>query len=186
MKKLIATSKEAYDTAIDLGDLGVPVQKTWLFALPWKMQTVVNQGLRAPDTHLCINVKNLARWMRSVILNNADNDHAFMCRKKDLPVFEDLHNEINYCSVHFATHFLYSLEIIGYKHPNKKVRDIAFGYYFNLIEGCYHFNLETETELDIRLADKEEVQKLGEFIKEIRGVKEDSLPKICPTPDLYT
>lgn len=186
LKKLITTSKEIYDMSIDLAELGVPVQKSWLFVLPWKMQTVINQGLRAPDTHLCKDVKILCRWMRSVVLNNADNDHAFMCRKKDLPVFEDLHNEINYCSMHFSTHFLYSLEIIGYKHPNQKIREIAFGYYFNLVEGYYHFNVETETELDIRLADKEEVQKLGEFIKETKGIKEGDLPKICPTPDPYT
>jgi len=186
IRKLITTSKETYDMSIDLAELGVPVQKSWLFVLPWKMQTVVNQGLRAPDTHLCKSIKNVGRWMRSVVLNNADDDHSFMCRKKELPAFEDLHNEVNYCSMHFSTHFLYSLEIIGYKHPNKEVRDIAFGYYFNLVEGYYHFNVETEKELDIRLADKEEVQSLEEFIKETRGIKDDKPPKICPTPDRYT
>lgn len=182
-RNLIYRSKEIYDTSVDLADLGVPVQKLWLFVLPWKMQTVINQGLRAPDTHFCKDLKIVCRWMRAVVLNNADDDHAFMCRKKELPSFMDLQNELNYCSMHFATHFLYSLEIIGYKHPNQEIRDIAFGYYSNIVEGTYHFNLEKEKELDIRLSDKEEVQTLKDLVETSKKV--DKPPKICPTYDPY-
>lgn len=129
------------------------VQRPWISVLPWKMQTVLNQGLRAPDTHYCRAIKIVCRWMRSVVLQNADKDHTFMCSKKELPVIEDIENEINYCTVHCATHFLYAIEIIAYKHPDKETRRIALNYYRGIAAELWHFNLETEKELDVRLAD---------------------------------
>lgn len=171
------------EMSLDLSELGVPVQRLWLFRLPWKMQTVVNQGLRAPDTHMCPKIKIVCRWVRSVVLNNADDDHAFMCRKKGMPTFSDLTNELNYCSMHFATHLLYALEIIGYKHPNQEIRGIAFGYYSNIVEGIYHFNLETEKELDVRLADVEEVEKISVVLK--LSKEAEKVPKVCPRRDPY-
>jgi len=136
------------------------VQHQWLSLLHWKMQTVVNQGLRAPDTHFCKNIKTVCRWMRSNTLQNADEHHTFMCRKADLPDIEDIENEINYCSVHFATHFVYALEIIGYKHPHAAVRDVAMNYYRGIVSELWHFNLETPKELEIRLADVGRVPKV--------------------------
>ena len=59
------------------------VQHKWLSELSWKMQTVINQGLRAPDTHFCKKIKLLCRWMRGVVLQNADKEHTFMCSKKE-------------------------------------------------------------------------------------------------------
>jgi hypothetical protein len=129
------------------------VQAAWLSKLSWKMQTVVNQGLRAPDTHFCKAIKIVCRWMRSITLNNADKKHTFMCKKDALPTAEDIENEINYCSVHFATHFLYALEIIAYKHPDEDIRKTAFRYYSGITTELWHFNVETVRELDIRLAD---------------------------------
>lgn len=117
------------------------------------------------------------------MLNNADDDHSFMCRKKDLPTFEDLTNELNYCSMHFATHLFYALEIIGYKHPDQDVRSIAFGCYSNIVEGVYHFNPETEKELDVRLADVKEVERIGAVLKPLKEA--EKAPKVCPRSDSY-
>lgn len=145
------------------------VQHKWLSDLPWKMQTVINQGLRAPDTHFCKNVKLVCRWMRGVVLQNADKDHTFMCSKKKLPKLEDIENEINYCSMHYTTHFVYSLEIIAYRHPNNEIRQIAKNYYRGIVAELLHFGLETRDEMEIRLSD------VGrEPIKE------------CPIDDPYT
>ena len=129
------------------------VQHKWLSDLPWKMQTVVNQGLRAPDTHYCRAIKIICRWMRGVVLQNADKNHTFMCEKKTLPEIEDIENEINYCSVHFATHFVYALEIIAYKHPEDCIKRIAQKYYNKIVSELWHFNIESEFDLDTRLAD---------------------------------
>lgn len=143
------------------------VLQRWLGQIPWKMQTVLIQGLRAPDTHFCKNTKIVSRWMRSVVLRNADEDHTFMCTKDSLPSFVDLENELSYCSMHFATHFLYALEIITYKHPDSENQMVAHRYYFNLVEGIMHFGAESEEQLDLRLAD----------------VDREPVPKPCPVEE---
>lgn len=145
------------------------VQALWLSYLPWKMQTVVNQGLRAPDTHFCKHIKLVCRWMRSVVLQNADKNHTFMCSKKDIPSVQDIENELNYCSVHFTTHFLYSLEIIAYKHPEHEVKRIASNYYRQITAEMLHFNVESERQLNTRLADVDRKPK----------------PDPCPINDNY-
>jgi len=156
-----------------------PVQQQWIFNLPWKMQTVINQGLRAPDTHFCPNIKIAARWLRSVVLNNADDTHTFMCRKEKLPEWDALENELNYCSMHYATHFLYALEIVAYKHPDSDTRRRASVLYTNLVGSMCHFNVETEEQLDVRLADNTEVPKMEQMVKEM--IKEYKPPSECPS-----
>ena len=145
------------DRYLDFGEgRSVAVIQQWVTLLPWKMQTVIIQGLRAPDTHFCEGVKNVCRWMRSVVLNNADKSHTFMCTKQHMPNVEDLENELNYCSFHFVSHFLYALEIISYKHPDSVVRRIAGRYYVGFVEEMSHLKVESEEQLDVRLSDVEE------------------------------
>lgn len=146
------------------------VQHKWLSELSWKMQTVINQGLRAPDTHFCKKIKLLCRWMRGVVLQNADKEHTFMCSKKEIPSLEDIENELNYCSMHYTTHFIYSLEIIAYRHPEQKTRQIAMNYYRGIVAELLHFGLETEQEMNIRLSD----------------VGRTPIIKECPINDPYT
>jgi len=129
------------------------VQQEWLSKLSWKLQTVINQGLRAPDTHYCRAMKIVCRWMRMVVLQNADEKHTFMCKKKELPTVEDIENEINYCTVHCATHFLYALEIIGYYHSDENIKQIAMNYYRGIVQELWHFKIESYNELEIRLSD---------------------------------
>ena len=129
------------------------VQYHWLNELSWKLQTVINQGMRAPDTHFCKGIKNVCRWIRTLVLQNADSKHTFMCVKEGLPTIEDIENELNYCSVHFATHFLYALEIIAYTHPDAGIRQTAMNYYRGVVHELWHFNLETKEQMFIRLSD---------------------------------
>lgn len=138
------------------------VQHRWLSDLPWKMQTVINQGLRAPDTHFCKNIKIMCRWMRGIVLQNADKNHTFMCNKTKFPSIEELEHELNYCSMHFVTHFLYAMEIIAYKHPENSVKIIAKRYYEGIVEEILHFKIESKEQLDNRLSDVDRVP----FIKE--------------------
>jgi hypothetical protein len=155
----------------------MPVQQLWTLELPWEMQTVMIQGLRAPDTHYCSHIKVVSRWLRSIVLNNADNGHTFMCRKKKLPTWDKLENELSYCSVHFTNHFLYALEIVAYRHPSEEIRQIAYRYYFNIVEGMMHFHVEAPRQLEIRLSDVENVPDLKLEVKaEFKQVKQ------CPAP----
>jgi len=155
-----------------------PVQRPWLYYLPWKMQTVVNQGLRAPDSAFAPKIKIICRWMRSVCLSNADENHTFMCRKESLPSYEDINHELNYLTLHFVTHFLYALEIIGYKHPDEEIKQTAFNLYKNVVELHMHFMVESEQRLNTRLADVSKKKMPDVF-------REAPRPKICPTKDIY-
>jgi hypothetical protein len=147
------------------------VQHYWLSDLSWKMQTVINQGLRAPDTHFCKNIKILCRWMRGIVLQNADKDHTFMCNKIKMPTIEELEHELNYCSVHFATHFLYCMEIIAYYHPEDSIRKTAYRYYEGIVGELWHLRIETESKLDIRLADVDREPTIKECPKDSKQDK---------------
>ena len=156
-----------------------PVQQLWTLELPWKMQTVMLQGLRAPDTHFCKNIKTVSRWLRSIILNNADNNHTFMCRIEKLPDWTDLENELNYCSLHFVTHFLYALEIVHYKHPDELIRRHAGKFYWGIVREMCHFEPEREKELDVRLADVENVPDMKELV--VKLIDTYKAPEQCPS-----
>jgi hypothetical protein len=156
---------------LHIEEMGIYVQRTWLSKLSWKMQTVINQGLRAPDTHFCKNVKIMCRWLRSIVLQNADKDHTFMCSKNELPTVEEMEHELNYCSVHFATHFLYALEIVAYKHSEETIRNLAYRYYKGIISELWHLHVEKEEELDIRLSDVDRQPAIKECPKDTRKDK---------------
>jgi len=157
-----------------------PLFREWVNELPWKMQTVMVQGLRAPDTHFCKNMKDICRWMRSLVFHNADKNHTFMCEKnKRLPQWSDIENEINYCSLHCATHFIYALEIIAYKYPLEKGRsNLAMYLYEGLVHHMCHFAIETEDELDVRLSD---VEERPELCIAICRPEPEPEPKTCPS-----
>lgn len=55
---------------------------------------------------------------------------------------------------HFQLHFLHAAEIVGYKHPELRVRAWWFGVYQRLVNEM-HLHPETEEELDDRLGDSE-------------------------------
>jgi hypothetical protein len=186
--------KIKYIENIRSSEMRSPVQQPWLFHLPWKMQTVVNQGLRAPDTHYCMNIKIICRWMRAAVLRNADTNHTFMCRKSELPSWEDTQNELNYCSLHFVTHFLYALEIIGHYHDNPAARVIAYNYYRSFVEEMMHFRVELKESLEDRLSDvndtpsfyseyvKPEIEnRTFKILEEPEEKKEDPIPSHCPS-----
>jgi hypothetical protein len=155
-----------------------PVQRPWLYNLPWKMQTVINQGLRAPDSRFSPKVKIVARWLRSICICNADSNHTFMCRKDSIPGWAELDNEINYLTLHYVTHFIYAIEIVAYKHPNEEVQAIAMELYEGLVKYQMHFEIESEDAMDTRLADVDDKVMPDIFAEAPR-------PPKCPINDSY-
>jgi hypothetical protein len=127
------------------------VLQDWMAELPWKQQSVVLSSLRGPDLSRPVAVKKLNRWLRAVTQNNADPSTDYM---KDiaLPEIDDLEEELGYCTMHYFTHLLHALEIIGYKHPDNVIRDISNIYYKGLVNFA-HLNPETKEQLDTRLED---------------------------------
>ncbi len=128
------------------------VLQDWMAKLPWKQQSVIMSSFRGPDLSRPAAIKKLNRWVRTVTQNNADPSTDYM-KKIVLPDIEDLKEEIGYCTMHYYTHFIHALEIIGYNHPDENVREIAKGYYLGLVDFA-HLNPETKEQLNKRLEDK--------------------------------
>ncbi len=128
------------------------VLKDWMSELPWKQQSVILSSLRGPDLSRPVAVKKLNRWLRSITQNNADSSTEYM-KEIVLPDIEDLKEEVGYCTMHYFTHLIHALEIIGYKHPDKSIRDIGEKYYLGLVDFA-HLSPETKEQLDKRLEDR--------------------------------
>jgi hypothetical protein len=125
----------------------------WMGEISWKEQSVVISSLRGPDNLYTPNIKKLIRWMRGATQNNADPKHSYM-QIDELPSFEEIEHEIAFCSMHYVTHLLHGLEIIGYKHSDKSMAKIARNYYLEIVKEFFHLYPETEIQMDTRLQDK--------------------------------
>jgi hypothetical protein len=135
------------------------VQQDWTTRLSWKMQTVLLQSLRAPDTHYCPTVKKVSRWLRSHVLRNADQKHTFM-KSDALPDNKSLEDELGYCTLHYVSHLLYGLEIVGYWHEDESVRHAANHLYTKLVTETLHLQVEGQDACNVRLEDKDrEIEK---------------------------
>lgn len=128
------------------------VLKDWVIKLPLMMQGTLMTGVRGPDTASCPNLKPVGRWIRSLILVNGNPENDFMEVQK-LPAVEEFEKELEYLPIHYFTHLVHCLEIIGYKHPDGNVAAIALEYYFRLCDWLHMFP-EPEEEMDIRLSGK--------------------------------
>lgn len=128
------------------------VLRDWMGDLPWKMQSVILSALRGPDTQYSPNLKKVVRWMRVTTQNNADPSHSYM-QQEPLPSLDDIEKEVVFSNLHYVTHLLHAIEIIGYKHPDKGVAKTAREYYEGIAREFFHLNPETESQLEERLKD---------------------------------
>ncbi len=125
----------------------------WMGNISWKQQCVIISGLRGPDNHYSPHLKRLVRWMRRATQNNADPDHSYM-QNDDLPTLEEIEHEVVFCTIHYVSHLINALEIIGFKHSDKAMAKIAYDYYSGIVTEFFHLHTEKEEELDKRLRDK--------------------------------
>lgn len=128
------------------------VLQEWMSELSWKQQSVILSGLRGPDNFRPPFTKKLNRWLRKVTQHDADSSTEYMM-KVDLPTMEELCSELDYTTIHYFSHLINALEIIGYKHPDKENRRIANEYYAGLVKSL-HLNPETSEQMGRRLEDK--------------------------------
>ncbi len=130
-----------------------PVHKPWIFNLPWKMQTVVQLGLRGPDNILSPKVKDVCRWMRSICVYNADIRNSFHWDESVdiLPTHKELQEELMYLPTHLVTHCIYALQIIGYEQPDIDTNSKASLLYTSIVENILHFAPESKTSFRSRL-----------------------------------
>jgi hypothetical protein len=132
------------------------VIRDWVCRLSWKEQTVLLVALRGPDLGGSRELKTAIRWIRAIVLKNAAPQKTFM-KEVDFPKLADLAEEqplvFDMLSVHFITHLMHAMQVIGYRHPNQSVAEKALGAYLNLCQ-YLHLNPESNKQMTSRLVDE--------------------------------
>lgn len=145
-----------YDHCAECPGVGRPrsVVKEWLTSCTLKQQTVLLSATRGCDNVPKEDVsKKFVRKLRRVVLIDASPlGGSFM--KSDLTGIEynAFLKQPDIYSVHWLFHFLHAVEIVGYKHPDAKLRAWFDKLYTDMC-GMLHVNPETAAQCDARLAD---------------------------------
>lgn len=126
------------------------VLKDWVVELPLMMQGTIITSIRGNDLAHAPKLKPVTRWLRSLILNNGNPENDFMDVPK-LPAVEEFEDELEYLTIHYFAHLLHTLEIVGYRHPEDKVAEIALNYYARLVDWL-HLEPEAQADLESRLS----------------------------------
>lgn len=155
------------------------VTQTWTHDLKLMQQTVLLTAIRGPDGIPKYHpVKFLLRWYRRCVLLSAIDKNVWLdpysrgggsftgpsyvvngTPKQDWEIdmnliVGDYLRSLDELPHHFQLHFLHAVEIIGYKHPDQRIREWWHTVYLTLVNDM-HLNPETEKQLDYRLSDSE-------------------------------
>ena len=148
----------------------------WVMEQSLMQQTVLLTATRAPDG-LRKNhpVKTLMRWLRRCYLISAfekcvlsdpydprGGSFTGPCRTDEVRSIEhaaDLYIQTgDEIPLHFHFHLQQAAEVLGYKHPDTKIREWWYGFYLRCCAFA-HLNPETEQQFDRRLGDNIEQWK---------------------------
>jgi hypothetical protein len=137
------------------------VMKDWALELPIRMQSTMMLGLRGPDTLTKNNnAKTLIRELRFAILQP-----AFPVELERLATDDFMGTQTGYASDedaeafladhdqyphHWLMHFIHTIEIVGYYHPDLGIRFYWHRLYEFLV-AAFHMNPETREQLEQRL-----------------------------------
>ncbi len=128
----------------------------WFSKNGWKMQSILVNGLRAPDAKT-IGVKKCVRWMRTKVCNNADPTKPD-CYMSAPPMNEELIqlavDELEYLPCHYVHHLADAMRIISLFHPEAEVRGMAWRLHFLIAEEIFHFVPESDAAFLERHHDK--------------------------------
>lgn len=154
------------------------VTQEWTHKLTCMQQTVLLTAIRGPDGVAKYHPsKYMLRWYRRCVLVGAldhnvfgnpydprggsftgpSYEHAWVDHDWTVPmeqVFDRYLQSLDELPHHFQLHFMHAAEIIGYKHPDSKIRDWWHSIYRALANDM-HLNIEPEEALDFRLGDSE-------------------------------
>lgn len=152
----------------------------WLGDLSIMQQSVILSAIRGPDGirkyHPC---KPIIRWFRRCVLISAFENRSILnpyeigggsftgpsvrltevrddewedAIKEPLDEFIISRDELPF---HYTIHFMHAIQILGYKHPDKRIAKWWNMVYVRIVNSL-HLNVETEEEMDIRLGDIKE------------------------------
>ncbi len=132
------------------------VVKEWLSGdnISLKQQTLVLSSIRGCDGQSKKDLsRKMTRQLRNVILLYASHEKTdFMDSGMTLEEVKDFVEDKDKYPVHYYMHVCYACEIIGFKHPDKKIREWFNSAYLIIVKSL-HLNPETEEECDYRLKD---------------------------------
>ncbi len=151
------------------------VAQPWINGLTLMQQTVLLTAIRGPDGVPKYGpTKMLLRWYRRCILLSAMDQTVLTSPTEHGggsftgPSFDALYGsdwyapmdeivgqylrELDAIPHHFQLHLLHAIEIVGYKHPDRRIRRWWFFTYERLVHDM-HLWPETEEQLDRRLGD---------------------------------
>jgi hypothetical protein len=122
----------------------------------WKEQTVLFCALRGPDNNGSPELKSWTRWIRSIVLQNAAPNKTFMQRGDTWGIAALAYQRplvFDMLPVHFLTHFMHALQVIGCRHPDSDVTTVALTAYGELCE-YLHVRPELDQQMTARLQDE--------------------------------
>ena len=133
------------------------VLQDWVMELPLREQGTVLTAIRGcdltPKLPYDSSERQIVGWIRYCILNPADPREvgihgAFF--QHDCPDFK--WSEFGHYPLHWVTHVLHTLEVIGYRHPDETISGMAKHHYFNGVHS-FHLNPETKEQMIERLCE---------------------------------
>lgn len=153
------------------------VIQEWVQELSFMQQSVLISAIRGPDGipkfHQC---KPLLKWYRRCVLFSAFDGMALTDPRGGgggsftgpstvdmVGTWETAMDEVVDAYIqsqdllphHFQAHFMHAVEIIGYKHPDKRIRDWWHCVYVRIVH-TLHLWPETEDQMDKRLGDNKD------------------------------
>jgi hypothetical protein len=110
-------------------------------------------AIRSPDSLTTLKIKAITTWIRTKVLNNADPMTGFMhSNLTTLPLFEHIDREYERLPLHTAHHVMLAMEVIGFEHPDKDIRETAWKFYSDSVD-AQHLNPETRDQYESRYQD---------------------------------
>ena len=148
-----------------MSSMSTSVLQAWVESLPLRYQGTLLTAVRGCDVEpkqwtkqgvAYSDGRRLTAYIRWCFMNPADprevdaEEGAFFMSSPPHP-FKP--SALGHLPLHWYTHAMHSLEIIGYHHPSNDVRIVAFGLYAKMVHGL-HLNVETEGQQQDRLTEE--------------------------------
>lgn len=153
------------------------VIQDWVCELTFMKQSVLLTTIRGIDgVDKYHPSKYLLRWFRRCILLSAFDNAVLItpvdkrggsftgpsCEEEcnqwedDMEkVIENYFKSVDTVPLHFHMHLLHAAEILGYDHPNERIRNWWYKLYYRMVKEL-HLNVETKEQLNFRLGDSKE------------------------------
>lgn len=151
--------------------MNTSVLQDWVVDLPLRMQSTLVLGIRGPDVHNYPEIKKVIRWLRGLTFKpgNPENVHEFMGAAEITSIKESspIAKELEFCSQHFYSHIMHSLEVVGYRYPDPTICLLARDL-FEDMAGLLHLPPEEYPDFEERLKVLKWVKTQPETYSEVK------------------